>query len=170
MACLDSVGCSRMNINSINLYNILLLVCKKIYSENDFIISLWKYSSGINCLRRKCDHLATVLISNFLNLRVKNIFFKDVAYFQVTHMAVHSLCWLKHFSLPLPNLCHHCSLLCKERSYTCAASRATPLWQAVSPLYLRLKLKIYSSFSQLFMIKSMYFKIYTNAQMCKCIN
>lgn len=91
MACQDSVGCSWMSINSINLYKILLLVCKKIYSDNDFIISLWRYSSGINCFRGKCDHLATVLICKFLNLRIKIIFFKDVTYFQVTHMAVHSL-------------------------------------------------------------------------------
>lgn len=91
MVCQDTVGCSWMNINSINLYKILLLVCKKIYSENDLIISLWKYSSGVNGFRRKYDHLATVLISNFLNLRIKNIFFKNDTYFQVTHMAVHSL-------------------------------------------------------------------------------
>lgn len=108
MACQDSVGCSWMSINSINLYKILLLVCKKIYSENNFIISLWKYSSGINYFRRKYDYLATVLICKFLHLRIKNTFFKDVTYFQVTHMAVHSLSvYLSTF----PCLCPICVIV-----------------------------------------------------------
>lgn len=163
--------CSWMSINSINLYKILLLTCKKNYSENDLIISLWKHTSGINCFRRKCDHLATVLICKFLNLRIKNILFQDCSTFSSHSQGCSlSLCRLKYFALLLPNLCDHCSLLCKQCSYSCATSRATPLWEAVSPLALNLKLIIDSSFPQLLMIKSMYFRIHTNVQMFKCVN
>lgn len=124
-ACQTALGADEWTSTLWNCLKSFISYGKKIHSENDLIISLWKYTSGIiNCLRRKSDHLATALAWKFLNLRIGNIFSGMVPIHSHGHPL--SLCWLNYFSLPLPNFPGRCLLLCKQRSYTCAASRATP--------------------------------------------
>lgn len=146
-----------------NCIKSLILYGKKTPSENDLIISLWKYDSGIiNSLRWKSYHLITALVWKILNLRIRNTFLKMIP----IHSHGCSLSFpVNYFSLPLLNFADRRSLLCKQHSYAYAVSRATLSFNDVSPLALSLKINhIYSSSSQLLMIKSMYFRIYTNVK------
>lgn len=78
-ACQTALGADEWTSTLWNCLKSFISHGKKIHSENDLIISLWKYTSGIiNCLRRKSDHLATALAWKFLNLRVGNIFSRMV--------------------------------------------------------------------------------------------